>query len=153
MARALIVGCGCRGRELGKRLLTEGWEVRGTTRRAENLAAIELAGIEARIADPAQPATMLDISEDVAVVVWLLGSAQASRRALEAIHGAKLERFLLRSVETPMRKFVYEATGSVDPALLEQGAEIVRSAGERWEIPYALIEGDPDMGKLGLEFR
>ena len=27
MARALIVGCGCRGRELGERLLAEGWAV------------------------------------------------------------------------------------------------------------------------------
>ena len=40
MARALIVGCGCRGRELGARLLAEGWAVRGTSRREAGLAAI-----------------------------------------------------------------------------------------------------------------
>ena len=39
MARALIVGCGCRGRELGRELLAEGWQVRGTSRRAEGLEA------------------------------------------------------------------------------------------------------------------
>ena len=32
MARALIVGCGCRGRELGSALAAAGWQVRGTTR-------------------------------------------------------------------------------------------------------------------------
>ena len=40
MARALIIGCGCRGRELGERLLATGWAVRGTSRREEGLAAI-----------------------------------------------------------------------------------------------------------------
>lgn len=153
MARALIVGCGCRGRELGKWLLTQGWQVRGTTRRAEGLEAIEAVGIEACIADPTRPVTILDAAEDAAVVVWLLGSARGHQAALEEIHGSKLERFLQWSVETPMRRFVYEASGSVDPAVLERGAAVVRSAGERWSIPHALIERDLDMAKLGLEFR
>jgi nucleoside-diphosphate-sugar epimerase len=153
MARALIVGCGCRGRELGKWLLTQGWEVRGTTRRAEGLEAIEAVGIEARIADPVQPATVLDAAVDAAVVVWLLGSARGHRAALEEIHGTKLERFLQSSVETPMRRFVYEAAGSVDRDLLERGAAVVCTAGDRWSIPHALIERDLDMAKLGLEFR
>jgi uncharacterized protein YbjT (DUF2867 family) len=153
MARALIVGCGCRGRELGKRLLDAGWEVRGTSRRAEALEEIEAAGIEARIADPMLPGSILEASEDAAVVVWLLGSARGHRAGLEQIHGPKLERFLERAVETPMRRFVYEAAGSVAPEVLERGAAVVRSAGERWSIPHALIGRDLDMAKLGLEFR
>ncbi|HWN73538.1 MAG TPA: hypothetical protein VNN15_07015, partial [Solirubrobacterales bacterium] len=69
MARALIVACGCRGRELGERLLAEGWAVRGTSRRAEGLAAIEAAGIESAQADPDRPGTILELVNDVAVLV------------------------------------------------------------------------------------
>jgi prephenate dehydrogenase len=52
MARALIVGCGCRGRELGMALIERGWVVRGTTRDQAGLAAIEAVGIEPALADP-----------------------------------------------------------------------------------------------------
>lgn len=142
MARALIVGCGCRGRALGRELLDQGWAVRGTSRRKEGLAAIEAAGIEAALADPAQPGTLLDLVGDVAAVHWLLGSATGSEENLAAIHGPRLERFLERLVETPVRRFFYEANGSVDAELLERGADLVRAAGERWRIPVE-IAGSP----------
>ena len=61
MARALIVGCGCRGRALGQQLVEEGWQVRGTSRREQGLAAIEAAGIEPALADPNLPGTVLDL--------------------------------------------------------------------------------------------
>ena len=115
MARALIVGCGCRGRELGERLLGEGWAVRGTSRREEGLTAIEAAGLEASLADPEQPGTLLELVADVAVVYWLLGSAVGERGDLEAIHGSRLERLLEHLVETPVRGFVYEADGARRP--------------------------------------
>jgi nucleoside-diphosphate-sugar epimerase len=140
LARALIVGCGCRGRELGRRLLDEGWAVRGTSRRAEGLEAIEAAGIEAALADPERPATVLDLVADVAAVYWLLGSATGAPEDVAAIHGPRLERLLERLVETPVRRFVYEASGSVDPAILEAGAAIVRAASERWRIPVEVVE-------------
>jgi uncharacterized protein YbjT (DUF2867 family) len=149
VARALIVGCGCRGRLLGERLLAEDWRVRGTSRREEGLAAIEAAGIEAVLADPEDPGTVLDLVGDVATVYWLLGSAGGPAETLEAIHGPRLERFLERLVETPVRRFVYEAVGSVDPAVLERGSTIVRSAGERWRIPVAVTDRDIDIAKLG----
>ncbi len=153
MARALIVGCGCRGRELGGRLLAEGWAVRGTSRREEGLAAIEAAGIEPALADPLQPGTVLDLVGDVAAVLWLLGSAGGDPHEVAAIHGERLERVLERLVETPVRRFAYETAGSVDPAILERGASAVRAAGERWRIPVVLFDGKIDMSKLGLEFR
>ena len=143
MARALIVGCGCRGRLLGERLLAEGWAVRGTSRREEGLAAIEGAGIEAALADPDRPATLLDLVGDVTVVHWLLGSAEGEPETIEAIHGSRLERILERLVDTPVRGFVYEAAGSVEPVFLERGAAAVRAAGERWRIPVAVVETDP----------
>jgi uncharacterized protein YbjT (DUF2867 family) len=140
VARALIVGCGCRGRALGRELLEQGWAVRGTSRRAEGLAEIEAAGIEPALADPEQPATLLDLVADVTAVHWLLGSATGPPENLAAIHGDRLERLLERLVETPVRRFVYEAVGSVDPGLLGRGADLVLAAGERWRIPVDIAE-------------
>jgi nucleoside-diphosphate-sugar epimerase len=149
LARALIVGCGCRGRSLGERLLAAGWEVRGTSRREEGLAAIEAAGIEPALADPARPGTVLDLVADVAAVVWLLGSASGDPGEVASIHGERLERVLERLVETPVRRFAYEATGSVDRAVLERGASAVRSAGERWRIPILPFDGEIEISRLG----
>jgi hypothetical protein len=50
---------------------------------------------------------------------------------------------LERMLDTTVRGVVYERTGTVDPALLEQGAQRVRYACERSLIPYALLEADP----------
>ncbi|MET0557486.1 MAG: hypothetical protein ABW065_02265 [Solirubrobacterales bacterium] len=146
MARALIVGCGCRGRALGRAFLAEGWAVRGTTRREEGLAAIEDAGIEAALADPERPGTLLDLVGDVALVVLLLGSAAGGHEELAAIHGPRLERLLEHLVDTPVRGVVYEAAGSVEPALLEGGAEFVRTASRTWRIPVTVLDGVPPSG-------
>jgi uncharacterized protein YbjT (DUF2867 family) len=143
LARALIVGCGCRGRELGTQLLEQGWAVRGTSRREEGLAAIEAAGIEPALADPESPATVLDLVADVTAVYWLLGSATGEPENLEAIHGPRLERLLERLVETPVRRFVYEAFGSVDPEVLAAGAALVERAAETWRIPVEVLRS-PD---------
>lgn len=151
MARALIVGCGCRGRLLGERLLEQGWAVRGTSRREGGLAAIEAAGIEAARADPSRPGTLLELVGDVTVVYWLFGSAAGGREDIEAIHGSSLERFLERLVETPVRGFVYEAAGSLDPSLLELGAGLVRTAGERWRIPFVPLAADPTEPSVWLD--
>jgi uncharacterized protein YbjT (DUF2867 family) len=140
MARALIVGCGCSGRALGAELLGEGWQVRGTSRDAEGLEAIEAAGIEPARADPAQPGTVLELVEDVAVVLWLLGSATGDAENVEAIHGPRLEALLERFVETPVRGFVYEGAGSVDPDLLASGAASVRMAEATWRIPVTVTD-------------
>lgn len=130
MARALIVGCGCRGRELGEGLLAEGWAVRGTSRREEGLAAIEAAGIEPALADPDRPETILELVNDVAVLVLLLGNARGTEEELAAIHGPRLERLLEHLVETPVRGVVYEGT--------EAGAEIVHEAARTWRIPVRI---------------
>ncbi len=153
MARALIVGCGCRGRQLGARLLGEGWAVRGTSRSEEGLTAIETAGIEPVLADPEQPGTLLELVGDVTAVYWLLGSATGPAENLEAIHGARLERLLERLVETPVRRFVYEASGTIEAEILERGSAIVRAAGERWRIPIAVAGPQTDIAKLGWELR
>ena len=143
MARALIVGCGCRGRRAGEALLAEGWAVRGTSRREQGLAAIEAAGIEPALADPDRPGTILELVGDVAVVLYLLGSAQGEPEALAAIHGPRLERLVEHLVDTPVRGFAYEMTGSVGEEVLAGGAEILRAAERTWRIPVAILrDGD-----------
>ena len=143
LARALIVGCGCRGRALGGELIGAGWQVRGTSRHQARLGEIGACGIEGAIADPNQPGTILDLAADVAVIVWLLGSALGAPEMIAAIHGPRLERLLERLVDTPVRGFAYEAVGRVPPRHLSSGREIVRAAEQRWQIPTAIIDADP----------
>jgi uncharacterized protein YbjT (DUF2867 family) len=142
VARALIVGCGCRGRELGSELAARRWQVRGTSRKPAGLEPIEAAGFEAAPADPERPGTILDLCGDLGVVVWLLGSAAGDPEALEAIHGPRLERLLEKLVDTPVRGFAYEVAGTVGEAALERGRRIVEGAGERWRIPVALLNNE-----------
>jgi uncharacterized protein YbjT (DUF2867 family) len=144
VARALIVGCGCRGTRLGERLRARGWEVRGTTRTEGGVSRIEAAGLEAAMADPDRPGTLLDAIDDIAVVVWLLGAAQAEPEVIAAIHGPRLERLLEKLVDTPVRGFAYEGAGPVQDAHLERGTEIVESAGARWRIPVAVMRREHD---------
>jgi len=127
MARALIVGCGCRGRELGEKLLADGWAVRGTSRREEGLEQIKAAGIEPAPADPDRPGTILELVNDVAVLVLLLGGTKGTGEELGAIHGPRLERLMEHLVETPVRGVLYEGT--------EEGAEVVEAASRTWRIP------------------
>jgi hypothetical protein len=144
MARGLIVGCGCRGRVLGRRLRAAGWQVRGTSRTAAGAADVAAAGLEAAVADPDRAASVLEHIGDVTVVFWLLGSAHGEPAVLEGIHGSRLERLLEKLVDSPVRGFVYERAGRVPSADLQRGAEIVRGAAERWRIPVELVDEDPD---------
>jgi uncharacterized protein YbjT (DUF2867 family) len=131
VARALIVGCGCRGRLAGSQLIGDGWAVRGTSRREEGLAAIEAAGIEPALADPDRPGSILELVNDVAVLVLLFGSVRGSEEELAAIHGPRLERLMEHLVETPVRGVVYEGTAG--------GNQIVRAASQTWRIPVEIL--------------
>jgi nucleoside-diphosphate-sugar epimerase len=146
LARALLVGCGCHGRELGRSLLEAGWAVRGTSRGEAGLEAIAAAGIEPALADPDRVGTILDHVGDVTVVAWLLGSAAGTAEELEAVNRLRLGSLLEKLVDTPVRGFVFEGAGSVDPELLEAGAELVEGAARTWMIPVRVVreerEGD-----------
>lgn len=144
MARALIVGCGCRGQLLGRALQQEGWEARGTTRSPARLDEIGSTGIEAVVADPDRIGSVLEWVHDVAVVVWLLGSAIAEPEVIAAIHGPRLEHLLRKLVDTPVRGLVYEAAGGVPAERLEQGVGIVRTASETWSIPVEVVDASPE---------
>jgi hypothetical protein len=142
LARALIVACGCRGRALAASLVAEGWSVRGTSRDPGRVGELEGQGIEAAVADPERPGTVLDLVGDVTVIHWLLGSVQGEPGQL-AVHGPRLEALMARLVDTPVRGLVYEAAGSVPPDLLDRGREIVDAASRTWRIPVEVVDADP----------
>ena len=137
----LIVGCGCRGRELAWELRAAGHAVRGTTRAREKLAEIEAAGAEAVLADPNRLGTLMRELAGVSLVCWLMGSAEGESAA--HLHGPRLRTLLERLVDTPVRGVVYEASGSVAPNLLAGGAAAAREASVTWSIPAAVVEADP----------
>jgi NAD(P)H-binding len=141
LARALIVGCGCRGRELAWELRAAGHAVRGTTRSREQLGEIEAAGAEAVLADPNRLGTLMRELAGVSLVCWLMGSAEGA--TAEGLHGPRLRTMLERLVDTPVRGVVYEAAGSLGPELLAGGAAAVREASDRWNIPAEIVEADP----------
>jgi nucleoside-diphosphate-sugar epimerase len=151
VARALIVGCGCRGQALGRRLVDAGWQARGTTRDPGNAEEILRAGLEAVVADPDRVGTVLDHVADVTLVFWLLGSAVGEPDTVAAIHGPRLERLLEELVDTPVRGIVYEASGTVSRDQFEGGAAIVRAASERWRIPAEIVGADPGDWEAWLE--
>ena len=143
MARCLIIGCGCRGRALAAELIGRGHAVRATTRDAGQLEAIEAAGAEALLADPDRVATIAPAFDHVSVACVLLASAAGTPDQLAALHGSRLEMLLLRALDTTVHGIVYEASGSVSPALLHGGAELVRLACEDSRIAYATLGADP----------
>ena len=139
MARVLIVGCGCRGRQLAQALAAEGHSVRGTSRSPEALPEIEAAGAEAAVADPDRVGTLLPLLQGVSAVCWLMGTADAA----EPLHGPRLRALQEKLVDSPARGLVYEAAGRVDAALLAEGAAIVREVGETFRMPVAVVEENP----------
>jgi uncharacterized protein YbjT (DUF2867 family) len=151
LARALIVGCGCRGRALGRALIERGWVVRGTTRDEGLTQTIEDDGIEAVVADPDRIGTVLEAIEGVALIYWLLGSATGEPEAVADLHGPRLERMLEEIVDTPVRGFVYEVTGWTESTVLVRALAALQAAGERWRIPFEVVDADPADLDLWLE--
>ncbi|MDQ6730395.1 MAG: NAD(P)H-binding protein [Actinomycetota bacterium] len=142
MARVLIIGCGCRGQALTRRLRAAGHSVRGTTRDPARCDVITAAGAEPHLGDPDRIATIAPAFAHVGVVVILLGSAQGGAD-LEPLFGTRLDMLLERMLDTTARAVVYESAGPAGAALLASGAERVRYWCERSLIPYGLIETDP----------
>jgi uncharacterized protein YbjT (DUF2867 family) len=134
-------------------LIADGWQVRGTTRSPARLAEIEADGIEAAVADPDRIETLVDLIGDVAVIFWLLGSATGEDDALAALHGPRLARMLEEIVDTPVRGFVYEAFGTMPSEVIAAALITLRDAGERWRIPFEVVDavgGDVELWREGM---
>lgn len=118
--------------------------MRGTSRRAEALEQIAATGIEPALADPDRLGTVLDQVGDIAVVVWLMGSATGPSETVAAVNGDRLESLMARLVDTPVRGFVYEAAGSAPAKALARGQSIVEEAAVTWRIPVVVLKEEPD---------
>src|SRR5436305_654225 len=101
-----------------------GHPVRGTTRDPARVPELDAAGIEPAIGDPYRLATLLPHIANTSALVWLMGSAVGDD--VEALHRTRLQTVLERLVDSPVRGLVYEATGTLSPALLREGAAEVR---------------------------
>ncbi|HKP88451.1 MAG TPA: hypothetical protein VJT75_00605 [Thermoleophilaceae bacterium] len=126
MARVLIVGCGCRGRELGRELRARGHAVRGTSRGEPGRAAIEADGLEGVVADPGRLATLVPQLQGVTVLCWLMGGADDP-----ALHGERFETLLETLVDTHVRGVVHES------AAAEPHAERARAT---YAMPVVLVD-------------
>ena len=117
--------------------------MRGTTRRAEQVAELEAAGVEPVVADPDRVVTLVPAFEHVTVAFVLLGSASGAPDAVEALHSTRLEMLLTKMLDTTIRGIVYQAAGEVDPGVLTGGARRVQATCEDSMIPYTLLRIDP----------
>jgi hypothetical protein len=155
VARVLIVGGGCRGRQLAAELALAQHAVRITTRATSHRAAIEATGAECWIGTPDRLATLRGALENVTIACWLLAGATGSAGQLCELHAARLRFFLGQVIDTTVRGFIYEAAGTtVPPQVLDEGARTVRELGELNAIPVAVLRADPrDSGAWLTEAR
>jgi hypothetical protein len=143
VARVLIVGCGCRGVALARSLMADGHAVRGTTRRPARAAALEAEGIEPWIGDPDRVGSLVYAQDNVTVLCWLLGRLEHA-----PLHGPRLRMMLEKTVDTMVRGFAYEPPA--EPGLRAEGLAVLEEAARTWEIPVAVIDGDPEAAVVRL---
>jgi nucleoside-diphosphate-sugar epimerase len=129
MARVLIVGCGCRGRELGRALRDRGHAVRGTSRTDAGRAAIAADGLEGVVADPARLATLTPQLQGVSVLCWLMGAVSDP-----PLHGERFETLLETLVDTHVRGVVHES---------DEATAIADRARATYAMPVELVAEPP----------
>ncbi len=140
----MIVGGGCRGRQLAAAMVGEGHALRITTRSEGGRAAIEAAGAECWIGTPDRLATLRGALEGVTILCWLLGSATGPSQEVQALHGTRLEFFLTQAIDTTVRGVIYEPwRTAAPPASPAEGERIVRTISARNAIPAAFLAADP----------
>ena len=141
MARVLIVGGGCRGRQLARKLVDEGHAVRIVTRTETGRPAIEAAGAECTIGTPDRLATLRGALDGVTIACWMLATARGTPEQVQALHGSRLGAWLGQAIDTTMRGFVYEAPSG--DAITAQGEPVVQAIASRNLIPVEFVRADP----------
>ena len=87
MARAVIVGCGYVGLELGRKLRNDGHEVVGVRRSDAGLDAVEAAGLEPHRADATDPDSLAALPD----AEWVVFAASSGGRGAEAAREVYVE--------------------------------------------------------------
>lgn len=135
-----MLGGGCRGRQLASRMVADGFAVRATTRTEARRPAIEATGAECWIGTPDRLATLRGALENVTIACWLFGCASGAPAQLRDLHSSRLRYFLGQAIDTTVRGFIYDASGTTVPAeVLSEGERIVRAMGERNAMPVAFL--------------
>jgi len=135
MARVLILGGGCRGRQLAAEIIDEGHAVRIVTRSEAGRGEIEAVGAECVIGDPNRLGTLRGVLEGVTVACWLLATASGSPEEVQELHVSRLPAFLGQAIDSTMRGFLYESfDGEVGP---------VEEIAARNAIPAVALTADP----------
>jgi hypothetical protein len=143
VARILFVAGGARARSLAPELIAEGHAVRITTREETGRARIEQTGAQCWIGTPDRLATIRYALENVTLACWLLGTATGNTHAIADLHGTRLDFFASQTIDTTVRGLIYEAAGTVDPAVLATGTELITAKAAYNEIPLRILTTDP----------
>ena len=81
--------------------------------------------------------------ENVTIACWLLARATGEPEEVEALHASRLEFFLGQAIDTTVRGFVYDASGTtVAREALTEGERLVRSLGQLNAIPVMVLGAD-----------
>jgi hypothetical protein len=122
----------------------DGHAVRVTTRSEAGRAPIESLGAECWVGTPDRLATLRGSLDGVAVVCWLLGTADGSEEELLALHSTRLELFVTQTIDTTARGFLYESSGTAANArALAEGERILLEISAKNRIPAAVLREDP----------
>jgi hypothetical protein len=140
VARVLIVEGGKRGLRLARVLVEEGHAVRVVTDDDSHRAHIEAVGGECFLGTPGRLVTMRGALEHVTVACWLLADLdERDPDLVRALHGSRLEQFISSAIDSTLRGFVYDASGSVPAEVLKEGERIVSETAARNLIPIAIL--------------
>jgi Nucleoside-diphosphate-sugar epimerases len=111
--RALIVGCGYVGMELGKELVQQGHEVSGLRRTAHVVSDLKSAGIRRLTCDITKPETLAKLPADHDWVINCVSSSGGDARHYRAVYLEGTRNLLEWLSLTPPKKFVYTSSTSV----------------------------------------
>ena len=100
-------------------------------RSPSNVEAIRASGAEAYLGDPDRIGTLMDALSGVTIVCWLMGTLPVPE-----LHEGRLRMLWEKLVDTPVRGVVYEG-------MLPGGEAIARASAQTWQIPLAVLDGDP----------
>ncbi|MDS0297957.1 SDR family oxidoreductase [Halogeometricum sp. S1BR25-6] len=114
MARAVIVGCGYVGLELGRQLASDGHDVTGVRRSDDGLAAVESAGLNPVRADATDPDSVSSLPD----ADWVVFAASSGGRGADAAQRVYVDG--LRNVvaeygdrDSPPERLVYTSSTGV----------------------------------------